>query len=239
MNPDRCFFGDYMIEDPDARLYEEVTDVPGLLKQTESYLADFNGVSKRPMNLAIFLFAVEHVSRICRILKQPGGHMLLVGVGGSGRQSLTRLAGAIYSMEVFQVCQRSLGYVPIWSTLASCIMLHLILCAFMCKDLFEVFHWLCICARFSVYLCRVLPRLCIGTRFCVHLCVVTCWHLFRCIYRLCIGARLFIHPCIGTCLGVFIDTTLVYASLFIYGYALCLGLFIDFAFAQTFVFISV
>jgi dynein heavy chain len=98
-----CFFGDCMIEDPEARLYDEILDIPALLKQTESYLDDFNGVSKRPMNLAIFLFAVEHVSRICRILKQPGGHMLLVGVGGSGRQSLTRLGAAIYSMEVFQV----------------------------------------------------------------------------------------------------------------------------------------
>jgi dynein heavy chain len=92
-----------MIEDPEARLYDEILDIPALLKQTELYLDDFNGVSKRPMNLAIFLFAVEHVSRICRILKQPGGHMLLVGVGGSGRQSLTRLGAAIYSMEVFQV----------------------------------------------------------------------------------------------------------------------------------------
>ncbi|KAL3142804.1 hypothetical protein ABBQ38_003103 [Trebouxia sp. C0009 RCD-2024] len=60
-------------------------------------------MSKRPMNLAMFLFAVEHVSRICRVLSQPGGNMLLVGLGGSGRQSLARLAAFICGMEVFQV----------------------------------------------------------------------------------------------------------------------------------------
>ena len=74
-----------------------------LLTTMEEYLHDHNGTSKRPMNLAMFLFAVEHISRICRLLKQPGGNMLLVGVGGSGRQSLTRLAGFICGMEVLQV----------------------------------------------------------------------------------------------------------------------------------------
>ena len=59
------------------------------------------------MNLAMFLFAVEHVSRICRVLSQPGGNMLLVGLGGSGRQSLARLAAFICGMEVFQVTTHS------------------------------------------------------------------------------------------------------------------------------------
>jgi dynein heavy chain len=43
-----------------------------LVSTMEEYLRDHNGTSKRPMNLAMFLFAVEHVSRICRLLKQPG-----------------------------------------------------------------------------------------------------------------------------------------------------------------------
>ena len=99
------FFGDYMDMEAEGekRMYNEVADSKTLLSVLEEYLLDYNGQSKRPMNLAVFLFAAEHISRICRVLKQPGGHMLAVGVGGSGRQSLTRLATHMCGMSLFQV----------------------------------------------------------------------------------------------------------------------------------------
>ena len=103
-----CMYGDWLgDEEPDAaggnRLYDELTDMSAVVARLEEYLVDHNGVSKSPMNLAMFLYAAEHVARICRVLKQPGAHMLCVGVGGSGRQSLSRLASFIMGMPCFQI----------------------------------------------------------------------------------------------------------------------------------------
>jgi len=55
------------------------------------------------MNLVLFDQAMEHVSRIARIIDLPCGSALLVGVGGSGKQSLAKLSSYILGYDVVRI----------------------------------------------------------------------------------------------------------------------------------------
>jgi dynein heavy chain len=89
--------------DPLKRPYTQVTDLQACIKSANDYLDDFNAMTNKPVSLVLFVYVVEHLCRVCRVLRQPRGHFLLIGVGGSGRQSITRLAAAIGEFQLVQV----------------------------------------------------------------------------------------------------------------------------------------
>ncbi|XP_025097584.1 dynein heavy chain 1, axonemal-like [Pomacea canaliculata] len=85
------------------RLYGYASDHDKLVKVLDEYLEDYNQVSTAPMRLVLFMDAVKHVCRITRIVRQPLGNALLLGMGGSGRQSLTRLSAHVMEYDCFQI----------------------------------------------------------------------------------------------------------------------------------------
>ena len=66
------------VDSPD-KIYDEISDFASLTSQMDTYLEEFNQMSKTPMSLVMFKFAIEHISRVSRVLKQDNGHLLLVG----------------------------------------------------------------------------------------------------------------------------------------------------------------
>ena len=55
------------------------------------------------MDLVMFHDALLNICRIVRVLRRPRGNLLLLGIGGSGRQSLVRLAAFICEIVIFQI----------------------------------------------------------------------------------------------------------------------------------------
>lgn len=84
------------------KAYLPIKDMPQLKKVLEEKLAEYNELNAQ-MNLVLFDIAMEHVCRIARIIDMPAGNALLVGVGGSGKQSLSRLASFILGYDVIQI----------------------------------------------------------------------------------------------------------------------------------------
>jgi len=85
--------------DEEGMNYTCVPSLEILKKTLDHSLVQYNQ-SKAKMDLVLFNLAAEQVCRITRILSNPGGNALLVGVGGSGKQSLSKLAVFICGYEL-------------------------------------------------------------------------------------------------------------------------------------------
>lgn len=94
-------FGNFV--NRDDKDYKELTDKQKISDSLMEYLDEYNITFPSRMELVFFRDAIYHVSRISRVLSQPRGNALLVGVGGSGRQSLTRMASFMADYKCRQI----------------------------------------------------------------------------------------------------------------------------------------
>lgn len=87
-------WGDKKSED-----YKQIVDEHVMQEVLAEALNDYNTTKMKDVDLVLFEDAVHHLARLARILRQPRGNALLVGVGGSGRHSLCELAAHMCGMD--------------------------------------------------------------------------------------------------------------------------------------------
>ncbi|CAI6360698.1 unnamed protein product [Macrosiphum euphorbiae] len=85
-------------------LYEEVVDEDYLKKFINCSIKEYNSNSEFvPLDILLFRDYLEHICRIVRVISQPMGHILLIGIGGSGRSSLAKIASWLCKYSIFTI----------------------------------------------------------------------------------------------------------------------------------------
>ncbi|MCQ2815716.1 MAG: AAA family ATPase, partial [archaeon] len=79
------------------REYEHIDGgLETLRKELQVYVNEYNIKNKSAkIKFVFFEYFIDHILRICRILRQPRGHSVLIGHGGSGKQSVCKLSSFI------------------------------------------------------------------------------------------------------------------------------------------------
>ncbi|XP_059059014.1 dynein axonemal heavy chain 10 [Achroia grisella] len=101
---DPLLFGDYRnaLDEEEIRYYEDLLDYEAVYFLFQEILDEFNErVGK--MSVVLFEDFLEHLTRLQRILRMDRGNAMIIGVGGSGKKSICRLAAFAAGCDVFEI----------------------------------------------------------------------------------------------------------------------------------------
>lgn len=86
------------------KVYEEMPSWEFVIERLFMFMESYNELVRgSKLDMVFFHDAIVHLIRISRVIETPRGSMMLVGVGGSGKQSLTKLASFISGYKNHQI----------------------------------------------------------------------------------------------------------------------------------------
>mmetsp|Transcript_21854 Transcript_21854/g.21017 ORF Transcript_21854/g.21017 Transcript_21854/m.21017 type:complete len:278 (+) Transcript_21854:1578-2411(+) len=84
--------------------YTEVISMQETTANLRRLLNEYNEANKRTkMNIFIFDFLTEFLMKIHRLIKQPYSHGIAIGIEGSGKHSLTKLACFMANFHLYEI----------------------------------------------------------------------------------------------------------------------------------------
>ncbi|CAF1059416.1 unnamed protein product [Adineta steineri] len=97
-------FADYRtaLQDDEPKIYEDLQDYQAIKSIFDEIIVEFQE-QYGYKNIVLFNDALEHITRIYRVLRLDRGHLLLIGVGGSGKKLLSRIAAFTARYEIFEI----------------------------------------------------------------------------------------------------------------------------------------
>lgn len=107
-------FGNFLMKN---QQYGEIRDISSLHETIKCKLRE---VLPQTNPVVLLNSAVEQVARIARVLSQDNGHLIIVGDDTQGRETLTKVAGALYNYKVYGLeCSVKKNWLVEFTSLAS------------------------------------------------------------------------------------------------------------------------
>ena len=102
-NCEEVLFSDYMeSRHEERRPYNKVYSMNKFMEKTNNYIREYNAEMgyQKATNMVMFPEVCHNISRICRVLRQTQGNMVLIGSRGCGKKSMTRIASYIMCCQM-------------------------------------------------------------------------------------------------------------------------------------------
>lgn len=98
-------YADYrtILHENEPKIYEDLQDYQAIKSIFEEIILEYKEQHREEKDIVLFDTALEHITRIYRVLRLDRGHLLLIGAGGSGKKLLAKIAAFTARYEIFQI----------------------------------------------------------------------------------------------------------------------------------------